>query len=306
MENWINTLNKFVVQAHTNDLRTSSYPKEWDGLKLRVSFGMGAPARVPWIAFLTPDIAVSKGYYPVYLYYKEFRTLILSYGISETEEFGKTWPAEIINTAQTIKAYFNTEIPRYGDSFVFKAYKVDVLENHITYLNSDSNEKLTQKVIEADLDTINDYYKRLFTENSSAIEPQISQGLFYMEKQLEDFIVHNWDKTKLSEKYNLIIEDGELISQQYRTDIGPIDILAKDKGKDNYVVIELKKNQTSDDTVGQLTRYMGWIKEVKKDNNVAGIIIAGQSDNRLNYALSTVPNTELFLYEVDFKLSKVE
>jgi restriction system protein len=50
-----------------------------------------------------------------------------------------------------------------------------------------------------------------------------------MEKQLEDFIIHNWDNTELGKKYNLIIEDGELLSQQYRTDIGPIDILAKDK-----------------------------------------------------------------------------
>ena len=71
-----------------------------------------------------------------------------------------------------------------------------------------------------------------------------------MEKQLEDFIIHNWDKTELGERFNLIIEDGELISQQYRTEIGSIDILAKDKKSGSFVVIELKKSQTSDDTVG--------------------------------------------------------
>jgi RecB family endonuclease NucS len=51
----------------------------------------------------------------------------------------------------------------------------------------------------------------------------------------------------------LIEEEGELISQQYRTEIGIIDILAEDKESKQLVVIELKKNQTSDDTVGRLT-----------------------------------------------------
>ena len=105
-------------------------------------------------------------------------------------------------------------------------------------------------------------------------ESPISQGLFYMEKQLEDFIIANWDKTEFGQKYDLIYEDGVLISQQYPTTIGKIDILAIDKKTKNHVVIELKKNQTSDDTVGQLSRYMGWIKEHKKDEGVKGIIVA--------------------------------
>ena len=62
-----------------------------------------------------------------------------------------------------------------------------------------------------------------------------------MESQLEDFIIQNWNESEFGKKYDLIIEDGELQSQQYRTDIGPIDILAKDKVTDEYVVIELKR-----------------------------------------------------------------
>ena len=34
-------------------------------------------------------------------------------------------------------------------------------------------------------------------------------------------------------KYDLIKEDGELVSQQYHTDVGIIDILAKDKVNNN-------------------------------------------------------------------------
>ena len=98
------------------------------------------------------------------------------------------------------------------------------------------------------------------------------------------------------------MEEGELISQQFKTDIGPIDILAQDKETGNYVVIELKKNQTSDDTAGQLTRYMGWIKTHKSDEGVRGIIIVGQSDKKLDYALQMIPNTEMLIYEVNFTL----
>ena len=65
----------------------------------------------------------------------------------------------------------------------------------------------------------------------------------------------------LPDKHVLIYEEGSPKSQQYMTDIGRIDILAKDKKTNSYVVIELKKNQTSDDTVGQAMRYMGWIEE---------------------------------------------
>ena len=125
-----------------------------------------------------------------------------------------------------------------------------------------------------------------------------------MEKQLEDFLIHNWEKTELGRKYELIIEEGEIFSQQYRTDIGTIDILAKDKASQGYVVIELKKDQTSDDTIGQVARYMGWIKEQKKTDDVTGIIIAGQYDKKLEYALKIIENVDVFIYEVNFKLSK--
>ena len=67
-------------------------------------------------------------------------------------------------------------------------------------------------------------------------EAHIGQGLFYMEKKLEDFIIENWNKTEFGKKYDLIEEEGELISQQFKTDIGFIDILAKDKKTKNYVV----------------------------------------------------------------------
>ena len=87
---------------------------------------------------------------------------------------------------------------------------------------------------------------------------------------------------KIGIKYDLIYdEDGHLISQQFVTKIGKIDILAIDKNSKSYVVIELKKNQSNDDTVGQLARYMSFIKEQKKDDNVKGVIVAAKFNEKL-------------------------
>ena len=68
-----------------------------------------------------------------------------------------------------------------------------------------------------------------------------SKGLFYMEKQLEDFIVENWNETQFGKKYDLIFEDGELKSQQFGTDIVNRH-MAKDKNDDSLLL--LVKNQT--------------------------------------------------------------
>jgi hypothetical protein len=131
---------------------------------------------------------------------------------------------------------------------------------------------------------------------------------FVLEKYLEDFLIGNWESTEIGKKYNLIYsDDGELLSQQYKTDIGKIDILVKEKETNAYVVIELKRNQTSDDTVGQISRYMGWVKEnLAKNNLVKGIIIGYEKDNKIYYALKSVPNIELFLYRINFSLIKVQ
>lgn len=306
MNIWEIVLKDFIIQAQSSDLKTSSYPKEWADLRMRISFGMGMPARVPWIAFIAPEMAVSNGFYPVYLYYKKLETIILAYGISETKEFGESWPVEVMNSAQTIFSFFDENIPRYGDSFVYKAYKVGIDNSTIKLSNPVDNSEVTKIDIESDLSSLLDYYKKVLSLPDSTLRTEIGHGLFYMEKQLEDFLIQNWDNTELGKMYDLIIDDGDLISQQFRTDIGLIDILAKDKKTNDFVVIELKKNQTSDDTVGQIARYMGWIKENKKVDNVKGVIIAGQFDKKLEYAISIVPNIDIYIYEVDFKLTRLK
>ena len=139
------------------------------------------------------------------------------------------------------------------------------------------------------------------SENESS-----DQTLFYMEKELENFLIKNWEKTDLGKKYDLYEEDGEMVGQQYNTkEVGLIDILAVDKKNNQLVVIELKRNQTSDETVGQLARYMGWLEENKTNGKpTKGIIITGQYDKKLDYALKKINGCEIYIYQVDFKLKE--
>ena len=296
-------LKQFLRQADEGDLHTSHYPKEWNGFKMKVSFGMGAVSRVPWIAFTAQDITVSNGYFPVYLYYKDLRVLILSYGISETNEFEDAWPVEVTNSYDTIKAHLGVQVPRYGDSYVFKSYRIEKLDS-IKLIDDFTHEPVNDKELESHLEQTLRYYQQVTDTQIHSQTSPVSQGIFYLEKQLEDFIIQNWGNTDLGAKYDLIVEEGVLISQQYRTEIGPMDILARDKKSGSYVVIELKKNQTSDDTIGQVARYMGWVKDKLKDENVKGIIIAQAYDKKLEYALKMVNNVEVYIYEVDFRLKE--
>ena len=132
------------------------------------------------------------------------------------------------------------------------------------------------------------------------------KSTFLMEKELENFLIKNWEKTDFSNTLELINDDnGNMVSQQFQTDIGKIDILVRDKNTKQYVIIELKRNQTSDDTVGQLARYMGWLEENKTNGKLTkGIIIAAQYDQRLYYALKKMQDAEVYLYRVDFKLTE--
>ena len=302
MNNINEILNSFILQSKTDNLKWSSYPKEYLDLNMKVSFGQGVPARVSWISFLAPEMQTSNGFYPVYLFYKKENKLILAYGISETAEYPQTWPDEVANNNKKINEYIDNPA-RYGDSFLFKSYVPSINSNKVEFVNDD-NQKLSNDIIENDLKHIINSYKKFVSMEIKNESSPISQGVFYLEKQLEDFIIENWDRTEFGKKYDLIEEEGRVISQQYPTSIGRIDILATDKKTKNYVVIELKKNQTSDDTIGQLSRYMGWVKQELKDDNVKGIIVAGKFDEKLKYAKTMLPNSEAFLYEVDFKIKE--
>lgn len=96
------------------------------------------------------------------------------------------------------------------------------------------------------------------------------------------------------------IEEGlKVIKRQYHTGVGRIDILCLDQNR-NFVVIELKKGQTDDSVIGQISRYIGWIKEheAKEGQKVRGIIIVGKTDKNLEYATKAHSNLTVKMINV--------
>lgn len=139
--------------------------------------------------------------------------------------------------------------------------------------------------------------------NDSTVE---DPSVFALEKHLEDFLIQNWKQTELGKEYDIYEEDGELVGQQYPSDTGPIDILAISKDKKTLLVVELKKGRVSDNVIGQIQRYMGYVKDelAESNQNVRGIVIALEDDIRLRRALSVTVNIDFYRYQVNFKLFK--
>ena len=93
-------------------------------------------------------------------------------------------------------------------------------------------------------------------------------------------MVQNWKQTELGKDFDIFEEDGELVGQQYQSDTGPMDILAIKKDKSQLLVVELKKGRASDAVVGQVLRYMGYVKQelAEPNQSVKGVIIALDDD----------------------------
>ncbi len=295
-------VRNFLSQAQTSELKTKGrFLDSYQGLKVKVSFGMSQSSRIPWISFLASGMTTSNGYYPVILYYKRQSRIVLAYGISETNDFEQPWSKEVFDCNEQIADIIDKP-ERYGNSFVHSVFEPKYSKDDWKLFEGDK--EVSDEIFEEKLISIVETYKSCVDREIADKTSSFGQGLFYMEQQLEDFIIHNWDETEFGQKYDLIFEDGELKSKQFKTPIGRMDILAKDKKTGSHVVIELKRGQSSDDTIGQVMRYMGWVKEELKDNEVKGIIVAGTFDEQLHYAQQMVPDIDVFLYEVDFKLSR--
>ncbi len=154
----------------------------------------------------------------------------------------------------------------------------------------------------------------LAPEASGAASPKDSDAKegFALERQLEEFLLENWDHTPLAGEWAIYHTEHEPeAGNQFPTAVGPVDILAVHKKQLRLLVVELKRNQSTDQTVGQVLRYIGGVKERLKDlgmegHSIEGLIIAHNADKKTAYALSTVPHVKMMTYEVEFRLKNFD
>ena len=160
-------------------------------------------------------------------------------------------------------------------------------ESHYAWYRSQIN---TGKIELTDLIEKSDLIEEEIIEEQAVTEFAIS-----IEKDLQIYL-----SNRLTE-----IEEGlTLVSREYKTDAGFIDILCKDKDGD-YVIIETKAGKAKDAALGQILGYIGALKSSGVTENIRGILVASDFDSRLFYAAKALANITLTKYNLSFRFDKV-
>ncbi|MCY4421147.1 MAG: endonuclease NucS [Gammaproteobacteria bacterium] len=138
----------------------------------------------------------------------------------------------------------------------------------------------------------------------TAEEADLGSRKFAFERDLQNYLAQNLGllepRLKLYED-----EDGVFNGIEFPAGQRRIDILAVG-ADDAYVVIETKVSRAYDRVVGQILRYMGWVKEnLAGDAPVRGIIVASEISEDLILATSSIGNIQLVEYEISFSLKSI-
>ena len=124
------------------------------------------------------------------------------------------------------------------------------------------------------------------------------------ERLLEDFLEANLKRVE--DGLRLYCDDNGVTGRQYSIDVGIVDLLCVDK-EGNFVIIEVKKGKGSDQTVGQITRYMGWVKKMLAgDKDVRGIIVVSEIDEKLEYSASVFEGIVIRYYKIELSFVSKE
>lgn len=139
-------------------------------------------------------------------------------------------------------------------------------------------------------------------EDDDSSETEAANAYFALEYQLRDFLAHNLGAIDVQGRRLHLYEKGI----EFPTAVGPIDILAVDDSG-AFFVFELKRGRSPDYAIGQLSRYMGWVRQtIGKDHEVNGVIVAEEIGDGLRYAVSVFPNVSLFEYKIEFHLKSAQ
>jgi restriction system protein len=131
---------------------------------------------------------------------------------------------------------------------------------------------------------------------------------FVLEAHLEEFLVGNWKSISWGRPLDIWTGPDGQSGHQLVTPVGRLDFLCSDPLADALIVVELKRGRPSDKVVGQVARYIGYVRThlAKPDQRVEGLIIAHVADEPLQYAVAAFPGLQLMTYAVTFKLNPVE
>jgi hypothetical protein len=127
---------------------------------------------------------------------------------------------------------------------------------------------------------------------------------FALEKDLQRYLAYN---LHLIEPGLTLFQDEEISGLEYPAGGGRrIDILAVDQSG-GFVVLELKVEKGYDRVVGQLLRYVNWVRKelATPGQRVRGVIVCRSMSEDLILACAGLGNVELYEYRLQVTVSKV-
>jgi len=126
-------------------------------------------------------------------------------------------------------------------------------------------------------------------EDGEDAAEELVEATISLERDIEDHLINNLE----------VIEPGlKFVKRQYHTDVGRIDILAKD-ANETPVVIEVKAGEAKDSAIGQIARYIGWLSQ-QEGKTPRGFIIASSFPEGVRYAATIIEGVRLLSYRVNF------
>jgi len=140
--------------------------------------------------------------------------------------------------------------------------------------------------------------------NGTELVDVVEVSEFAYEKDLQHFLAKHLSKI---EPGLTLYQEEDINGIEFPVGSRYIDILALDKDN-NYVVVELKVSKGYDRVVGQILRYMAWIRKNQADEGqkVRGVIIARKISEDILLACSEIANIDLYEYGLSVSLTKIE
>jgi predicted RNA-binding protein with PUA-like domain len=149
------------------------------------------------------------------------------------------------------------------------------------------------------LSTGNDGYKKVLDRFQKGISPRI-----ITEEKIEKRLVNNLGHLRpFGYNFELYQDPQGEKGQQYycKGGAGIIDLLCYDKKTKKYVVIEIKNVKANQNTFGQISSYIGWVKK-NISHKVKGLVISRGMDMRFELAMEASPNvSQLNVRDLGFK-----
>ncbi|SDR80317.1 hypothetical protein SAMN05216271_0438 [Halopseudomonas sabulinigri] len=140
-------------------------------------------------------------------------------------------------------------------------------------------------------------------EADPATDPGSSE--FLLERDLQRYLAENL--SIIEPGLSLYVDEDGLRGLEYDAGGRRIDILAVDRNG-GFVVCELKVSKGYDRVIGQTLRYMNWVtRELAEPNqSVRGFIICRNISEDLKLAACSIPNIQLYEYELKVAVTRVE